>query len=208
MQVFRLETPIKNKIEFIVGEKITDGEIPANSDIKYLDFEPPEGFFNSSDLDGAIAVYAPSVTFSESSGSKTEQQESDSIIRVVSYGFGAPLKDDDDITKYESSVREAQNRAQILITCAFRAVMDRREVAGSPSEGIEPSYDSGIDVGANKFPQSMQKVTPEGAMTTNRGLCIYFQDFKFKLDESAINEELGVAFAGSDNIETDTIDPI
>lgn len=208
MQVFLLETPIMNKIKFIVEQKITDGDIQADINrIAFIDFEPPEGFFDGSDLDGAVAVYAPNIAFSEASGSATEKQNSDSIIRVDNYGFGKPLKDPEDTKKFSNSVREAQNRGQVLVTCSFRAIMDRREAEGSPSEGIEPSYDSGIDVGANKFPVSIQKFTPEGAMTSNRGMCIYRMDTKFNLSESAINEALGVDFAGSDNLESETYNP-
>jgi len=207
MQIFRLEKPIMDKIEFIVNEKITAGEIPAGSKIKFLDYEPGEGFIGSKNIDGAIAVYSPGISFSEGSGSKTNEQESDSIIRVDSYGFGAPLKNPENEEEYFSSVREAQNRAQILITCGFIGIMDRREVAGSPTEGIEPSFDSGIDIGADKYPVSMQKFTPEGSMTTNRGLCIYRMEFRIKLEESAINEALGVAFDGSDSIDSETYNP-
>jgi hypothetical protein len=209
MKVFALQTPIMNKIKFIINQKIVSEEIDADiNKIKFIDFEPPEGFFDGSDLQGAIAVYSPSITFSESGGSATETQQSDSIIRVDQYGFGAPLKNEDNPEGYNSSVREAQKRGQVLTICAFRAIMDRREAEGSPSEGIEKSYGTDLDIGANKYPQSIQKFTPQGATISDRGSCIYRSEFKFKLDEAAINEELGVAFDGSDNIQTDTTNPI
>lgn len=209
MKVFKLQKPIMNKIKMIVDEKITAGIIPMESDnIKYLDFEPSEGFLLREDLDGAVAVFSPGGSFSESSGSKTEQQNSDSLIRVNIYGFGVPLKNEDDPNEYDSSVREAQKRGEALLTCSFRAIMDRREVEGSPSEGIPKSYGTDLDIGSNRFPKPWRKFSPEGAMSSKLGVCIYQQDFEFRLDESAIQEELGVAFDGSENIQTDATDPI
>ena len=207
MKIFQLETPVLKKIKSFVDKSITDGNIPANQKIEYLDYEPDEGFLHS-DLDGAVAVFGSSIGFDPSNGSNTEQQENESMLTVVSYGFGDPVPENTDVDSFiYSTVREAQIRAQALITLAYGAIMDRREIQGSPSENIEKAFGSGVDFGADKFPVSLQKFSPMGTMSTRSGVCIYKMIFKFRLEEVTMQEALGVSYAGSDNLDSETYNP-
>lgn len=207
MKIFELETPIRDKIKKIVEDQQTAGNIPADDTLLFLDYEPDENFLGV-DLDGAIAVYGSGIDFSESSGSGTERQEGDSRLTVDAYGFGDPVEKSE-LTPADrfSTVREAQIRAELLITLAYRAIMDRRELKGAPNEGIEKDYGTNLDLGADKFPVSLQKFTPVGTMNSKRGVCIYRFIFKFRMEEKSIDEALGVSYQGLDNFTSDTYNP-
>lgn len=207
MNVFRLEKPILDAIEKFVNARITAGKIPAGTSIKYLDFEPDEGFVKDADYDGAIAVYGSSIAFSTSSGSTTGDWESDSSLTVDCYGFGDPVTNEDDDTVIDPTVREAQNRAENLTSLAYQAIMDRRQIAGSTTEDIDPQFGSGVDFGADKYPISMQKFAPLGVMNSRKGVCIYRLIFKFGTLEEVTTEELGEAYAGSGSLDSKTYNP-
>lgn len=207
MELFKLETPITKKIEKTYNERKTEGKIPTNSVVEFLDFQPDESFINA-DLDGAIAVYGSEISFSESMGSKTDENETVNILTVDCYGFGAPIpKNQSEPDDRFPSVREAQNRAEVLLTIAYKAIADRREMQGSPSENAPKMFGSGVDVGVDKYPVSVEKFAPIGATEHRQGLCIYRLKFKFELLELKTNEALGLDYAGSDNIESETYNP-
>ena len=207
MQVFRLQTPIMNKIKKFVEEAVIDGNIAANQIIQYLDYQPDEGFLQVDDVDGAVAVYASGITFPPSAGTKTEEQDDDSMIHIDVYGFGDPVEDGVDINIYRPTAREAQIRAEQLVTLGYQAVMDRREMAGSPSENIPKNFGSGVDVGVDKYPVSLQKFDTIGTMQSKRGVVIYRLIFKFELQELTRQEALGEIYAGSDKIISETTNP-
>lgn len=207
MQVFRLETPIMNKIKTFVDEAVSDGNILANQIIDYYDFSLDEGFLQVNNLDGAIAVFAPEIDFPESMSTKTENQEDFSFIYIDAYGFGDPVEDGVEINVYRPTVREAQIRSEQLISIAYQAVMDRREQQGSPSENIPPMFGSGVDAGVDKLPVSLKLQGNWGTHETKRGVSIFRLIIKFRLEELTRQEALGVLYAGSDNITSDTTNP-
>ena len=142
MNAFILEGPILAKIQEFVSEYLTDKGIAA--DIVYLDFEPSEGFIDAMDLDGAVCVYASEIGFKPGEGSTTGTQDSTNLINVDVYGYGDPLKDVG--LPWESTLREAQNRAEILTTLSYKAIQDRTEIENEFGTGLEFSH---------KYPQSI-----------------------------------------------------
>lgn len=206
MQLFKLETPVANKISSFIDKYQTAGTIPANDVIKVLDFEP-EDMFISDSVDGAIAVYGSQIEFPESRGADTEKQESMSRLTIDCYGFGAPVPNGGDPLDRLPQVREAQIRAEILVSIAYKALVDRREMEGAPDEGIDKQFGSGVDYGVDKYPVSIQKFSPRGAVDSKRGVCVYRMIFKFELEEDAVTEALGVAYEGSDNLYSETYNP-
>jgi len=147
MKIFELEKPILDKIEKVVNAYFAAHVPPITPDILYLDFEPDEGYIHDIDHDGAICVYARSLGFEPARGSETATQESDSLLSVDSYGFGDPLPKNGEIEILHPTTREAQNRAQILSTLSFKAIMDRVEKAGLPKihPRWKPEYQETLD---------------------------------------------------------------
>lgn len=204
MEVFKLQTPIMNRIKLFYDKAVTDNKIPAGQNVEFLDYQPDEGFIHS-DIDGAVCVYASNINFSEGSGSGTEQQQGDDFITIDLYGFGDPVPDEND--KPTPTSREAQKRAEVLVTLAYAAMVDRRNKAGSESEGIDANFGSTVDIGNNQYPVSLEKFDPVGTMTCKRGLHVYRLKFKFYLEEQAVTEILGTLYAGSDDLTVDTFNP-
>lgn len=196
-----------NKIKKIVDLAIVQGEILANQTIEYFDYQPDEGFINADNVDGAVAVYASEITFDPSAGTKTANQDDDSFIVVDCYGFGDPVEDSVDIDTYRPTAREAQIRGETLITLAYQAIMDRREIQGSPSEGIPKMFGSGVKVAADKYPVSLKKSETIGTMESKRGVVIYRLIIKFRVQEVALTEALGELYAGADNLTSEVTDP-
>lgn len=208
MIIFQLEKPILDKIEKVVDQYFTDAALAVTPNVTYLDFEPDDGYIHDNEADGAICVYARIINFPEGSASNTGTQDSRATLIVDSYGFGDPLLDTEDITKYLATVRNAQNRAQIFNTLSYKAIMDRAEVAGLPN-AVPPvlkTYGTGIDV-LEKGPLSMTKFSPQGSMDSRKGVCLYRSEYYFKLAEEVPAEALGVPYVGSDNIESQTYNP-
>lgn len=208
MEVFKLQQPIASKIKSFVDERDLDPLYKLDSSkVMYFDYQPDEGFVSADIWDGAIAVYASEISFPPSSGSNTEEQSDDSMITIDVYGFGDPVETGVDPNVYSPTVREAQRRAEVLITLAYQAVMDRRELKGSPSENIPKMFGSGVDVGVDKYPVSLRKFENVGTTQSKRGLVAYRLIIKFRLQELTRQEALGVLYDGSDNIESDTFNP-
>lgn len=207
MNIFQLEKPVLDAIEVFVNARKADGKLPSAALIKYLDFEPDEGFVRDADYDGAVAVYGSSISFSTSAGSTTGDWESDSMLTVDCYGFGDPVTNEEDNTVTDPTVREAQNRAENLASLTYQAIMDRREIAGAKAEDVDPQFGSGIDFGADKYPISMQKFAPLGVMNSRKGVCIYRLIFKFGTLEEVTTEALGESFSGSDAMDSETYNP-
>ena len=90
---------------------------------------------------------------------------------------------------------------------AYKAIMDRQEIAGNLDKTVDPNFGTDIDTGG-KMPISIQKFSPQGTMATRRGAVIYRSTYKFPdIEEDVPSEPLGNAFQGSDDIDSDTYDP-
>ncbi len=208
MKIFELEKPVLDKIKTVVDKAIADGKIPAGQKILYLEYEPDEGFIYSADYDGTVAVYSNQMNFV--SGSTTGTQETDSMLIVDCYGFGDPVRDGTNPLEIAPTVKEAQLRAQVLTTLAYKAIMDRQEIAGSlptASPVVTKDFGTDIDTG-DKIPVSIVKFSPQGTMETRRGAVIYRSTYNFRnTEEDVPSEPLGVNYVGSDDIKSDTYDP-
>jgi len=185
MNAFKLENPILEKIKSVVETFLTDKGIIAN--IVYFDFEPSEMMIDGMDKDGAIAVYAKEISFKPGEGSTTGTQDSTNLIAIDSYGFGDPLKDISD--NWEPTIKEAQNRGEILTTLSYKAVMDRTE--------YDNAFGTDIDL-SDKFPQSIIKYSPQGVSEHKRGACIYRSVYSLRIEEDPPQEPLGPNLSGSD----------
>lgn len=206
MKIFELENPVMKKIETVVNKAIADGDIPAGQKILFMDFEPDQGFVNSANYDGAVAVYAQRIDFP--SGSTTGTQETDSMLIVDCYGFGDPVENDDDADIIDPTVKEAQLRGQVLTTLSYKAIMDRQEISGS-LDGTTVPRDFGTDINTgNKEPVSILKFASMGTMESRRGAVVYRSTYKFPdIEEDVPSEPLGLDYLGSDDILSDTFDP-
>ncbi|GAG99646.1 unnamed protein product, partial [marine sediment metagenome] len=78
-------------------------------------------------------------------------------------------------------------------------------IDGDPA--IPKMFGSGVDVGVDKYPVSLQKFDTIGTMQSKRGVVIYRLIIKFGLQEIAREEALGLIYAGSDNILSETYNP-
>jgi hypothetical protein len=205
MKIFELENPVLKKIITVIDKAKTNGGIPPASNILFIDFEPDEGFVYSADYDGAIAVYASRLDFD--SGSTTGNWETDSMLNVDCYGFGDPVPNNEDPETLDPTVKEAQLRAQVLTTLAYKAIMDRQEIAGNPDQTVDRDFGTDINTGG-KMPISIQKFSPSGTMATRRGAVIYRSIYKFPdIQEDVPSEPLGLPFAGSNDIDSETYNP-
>lgn len=203
MRIFEFETPVMEKIKTLVEAREAEGKIPADQEIAYLDYEPDQGFIHDADYDGAVAVYGAGGTNIASQSVDGGNQVFDETLRVDLYGFGDPVPKDSDPTQHEPTVKQAQIRAQVLAYLAYNAIMDRQETAGSAV--VEKGF--GVDFDYDLFPVSFTKFSPMGTMKSRRGAVIYRFDFRFNVEEPTITEALGLPFAGSDNIDSETYDP-
>lgn len=185
MKIFTLEKPVLDKIKAVVDAYFTAASITAN--IRYMDFEPSEGFVNEKDYDGAIAVFAKEIRFNPASGSSTGTQVPENDLIVDVYGFGDPLKNDDD--DFEPSIKEAQNRGEILTTLCYRAIQDRTE--------NENAFGTSI-VFSDKYPKSITKFSPIGGLNSKRGVCVYRSTYQIDIEEQPPTEVLGPDYTGSD----------
>ena len=209
MKIFELEKPILEKIEKVINAYFDahTPQIPRNSVI-YLDFEPDEGYIHDINYNGAICVYTRSLSFNPAEGSATGTQESGSLLTVDAYGFGDTIPKTETPQLYDPTTKEAQNRAQVFTTLAYRAIMDRAEVIGLPNATppVLKSYGTGIDI-SEKYPQSITKFSPQGTMNSRRGAVLYRCVYSFRIEEEVPTELLGVDFLGSDTWESPTYNP-
>ena len=209
MRIFELKKPVLDKIESVVEAYLI--ETTQTKKFLYLDYEPDEGYIQSRDCDGAVCVYAAEISFPSGTGSNTGTQNSDNILIVDCYGFGDPVPDSVDPEKFEPTTREAENKAEILTTLVYKSIMDRREVSGSPAVGAVPAipkwFGTDIDI-TDRYPQRIQKFPNMGTMDDLRGICAFRSMYKFEqLVEDVPSEPLGLPFAGSDDITSDTYNP-
>jgi hypothetical protein len=185
MKIFTLEKPVLDKIKTVVDAYFTAASITAN--IRYMDFEPSEGFVNQKKYDGAVAVYARKLDFVSGQSSVTGTQQSNNYLIVDVYGFGDPLKNDDD--DFEPSIREAQNRGEILTTLSYKAIQDTTEINNFFGTGLQFS---------DKTPIDTEKFSPVGSLDSQRGTCIYRSRYKIGFEENPPTEVLGPDYTGSD----------
>lgn len=206
MKIFELKTPVLNKIKTTVDAYLAAiaPAPPKAFKFLYLDYGPDDGFIHTLDFDGAIAVYAAEIDFPPGSGSVTGTQDTISTLIVDCYGFGDPIQDSQDSEKFEPTTREAENRAQVLTTLAYKAIQDRQEIDGSKT--VSKAFGTDIDID-EKFPQRIQKFPNMGTMDDQRGMCAFRSMYRFKIGEDAPEEPLGPAFAGPDEITTETFNP-
>ena len=191
MKAFELENPIMTKIKTVVDQWKTDNNI--SDSIKYLDFEPSEQMIDSIKNDGVICVYVRGITFP--TGSNTATFTAYNKLTIDCYGFGRPLKNDSD--DWEPSIREAQNRGEILTSLSYNAIMDRTEDI--------LNFNTDIDI-EEKTPVSVDKFSPIGTIGSNRGVCFYRTIFDLRMEETSPTETLGLPYAGS-TAETETYNP-
>ena len=194
MNLFKLETPVMEKIKAVVDAYFSDNNI-TNVDILYFDFEPSEMMINDIDADGAVCVYGKKIMFEEGSGSNTGTQDSQNILSIDVYGFGDPLKNEND--KYESTVKSATNRGEILTTLVYKAVQDRTEMQVPSGETTTKAFGTGINL-LEKYPKSIEKFSPEGVISSKRGVAIYRSLYSIKTLEKVPEEQLGPLLTGSD----------
>lgn len=203
MKAYNLVPYITTKIKSFVDTyiaTITTLSTPAWN-VRYFDYEPDEGSLLALANDGAIAVYAKSVQFSAGSGSSTGTQDTENTIVVDCYGYGDPVENEDG---FLSSTREAQRRAEILVTLAYRAIMDQREVEGDAT--IKKWFNSGLDI-TDRFPKTITKGKPIGAMDTKRAVMVYRAEFSFNFTEDVPSEPLGPDYAGPASVESESSNP-
>lgn len=189
MKIFDFQIPVLNKIETVVEKYLTDNALTVN--VEYLDYEPSEGYVRSANVDALIAVYARVIPFDEANMSNTDDQQSENELIVDHYGFGDPIPDDANPLKYESTVRAAQYRGQIMSTLSYRAIMDRAEYENV--FGLDPEKYKFT----KKLPRNIQKFSPVGVMDSKRAFCTYRSTFVIGQNEFKVNEPLGLPYAGS-----------
>jgi len=197
---FQFEPLITTKIETIVEAYLTAKFLINKPVVKYLDFEPSTEMINTTKADGFIAVLIRSVNFPDATF--TEEQTGRNTFEIICYGFGDPILDSES-DEWESTVKEAQNRAEIFTSLVFRAIMDRAEVV----EKFQPEItaENKIDF-TDKIPVSIQKFAPFGAVDTNRGVCVYTSTYSLRTQEDPPTEPLGEILAGF-NQDTETYNP-
>lgn len=210
MKIFELKTPVMDKIKTTVDAYLASiAPAPARPfNFLYLDYEPDDGFIRTLDFDGAVVVYAAEIQFPPGSGSTTGTQDSDSTLIIDCYGFGDPISDTIDPEKFEPTTREAENRAQVLTTLSYKAIMDRVEIDGLPNSQPPQikSFGTGMDID-EKFPLRIQKFPNMGTMDDQRGMCAFRSQYTFKIGEDVPSETLGPGFAGPQEITTETFNP-
>ncbi|MCK5600637.1 hypothetical protein KAR91_02140 [Candidatus Pacearchaeota archaeon] len=189
---FQFEPLILKKIESTVEEYLTAKFPTTKPTVLYLDFEPSEMMINALKSDGVIACFVRTENFPE--GSQTATQTGTFNLEINAYGFGDPIEDETNPGQWESSVKEAQNRAEIFVSLIYRAVMDRVEIVQMFQPNVLEA--DKIDF-TEKFPVSIQKFAPFGAMGTNRGICIYTSIYKMRVEEDPPTEALDDILAGS-----------
>ena len=182
---FQLEGYISTAIK-----KVVDAYLLANPPLSaiYLDYQPSEMQIDANDSDFVTAIYAQGINFIPGEGSNTGKQTARNQFFVDCYGFGDPLKDGSD--KWESTVKEAQNRAEILTSLVYHTIQDR-------TQELE-QYESGIEW-TEKEPVSVQKAESIGATKSHRGICVYRFIFTIKIEEDPPQEALGAPYEGSSN---------
>jgi hypothetical protein len=205
MKIFILSPFVLAKIKTVIDAYFTAAGI-TKKDVLYLDYEPDQGYVLSQERDGVVAVYGRTIAFSESSGSATGTQETDSTLVVDCYGIGDPINTtvEGENFAFDSSVREATRRGQLLMTLAYRAIMDRQEVAGSKT--VPKWYDSNLAIQA-RYPKTFTKGSPIGNMETRRGVCVFRSEYKFVITEDVPSEALGEEYAGISSFENETTYP-
>jgi len=194
-----LTAKIKSFVDTYIAT-ITTASTPAWN-VVHFDYEPDEGSLLALSVDGAIVTYVTPVSFSTGSGSSTGTQDTENTIVVQAIGFGDPIPNDD---TFLSSTREAQRRAEILVTLAYRAIMDQREVEGDAD--IKKWYNSGLDI-SDRFPKTITKGKPIGAMDTKRAVCVYKAEFSFNFTEDVPSEPLGPDYGGPASVNTESSNP-
>lgn len=187
MNIFNLQKPILDKIKLIIDTWVAAKAIFPVPIIEYLDYEPSEGMVDSQEGDAVICVYGQEISFPPGAGSSSGTQNSFSNLVVDAYGFGPPLKDLSD--NFEPSIKEAQNRAEILTTLIYRAIMDRTE--------LRLAFGTEIQI-LDKYPLSIKKYGPIGSVKSKKGICIYRNIYKFETGETVLEGPLGDGYTGSD----------
>lgn len=170
--------------------------------VQHFDYEPDQGAVFSSSFDGAVSCYAKKTTF----GGGTLQGVFDTINTLIidCYGFGDVIETDTD-NSFFAATREAERRAQVLSTLAYRAIMDAREIEGA--EGIPQWYNSALGI-QDRIPQSIEKGSPVGAMDSTRAACVYRIIIQFNFKEESTTEPIGLDYAGSNTLEMETSNPV
>ena len=194
MKAFELQSPIleaiKKKVEELIDSQVanTSKKIkfiyhePTQDEIlAYPDFKNDDGF----SLDGVIAVFASNIA-GESSSSQTNAPDSGSTITVDCYGIGSVFGESGSEAK---SILSAQERAQLLTTVAFKAVMDQTEL------GL--SFGTDIVIGEKRF-LNIEKAGSIGAEFSSRGISVYRSTYNLKLEEDVPSEALGLEYDGGE----------
>lgn len=188
MKIFSLQTPISDAIKAKTVSLIDSVNPGTSEKIRFISHEPTQGeiiaypdFKNEDGLtyDGAVAVFASNITH-EGSSSQTGEQDTNNTVTVDCYGFGSVFSKE---TGGESkSIESAEKRAQLLVTLAYKAIMDQTELG--------ESFGTGIIISEKKF-ALVEKVGALGAEVSNRAICYYRATYVLKIEEDVPGEELG-----------------
>jgi len=185
---FQLEEFISDAIKTVVDTYLAS-IIPSQAGKAiYLNYQPSEMQIDANDSNFVTAIYVQDITFPEGTSSNTGTQTGNDQFFVDCHGFGDPLKNESD--KWDSTVKEAQNRAEILASLVYHAVQDRTQELEGFGSGL--TWDE-------KNPVSITKGQPFGTSKTNRGVCIYRFIFTIKIKEDPPTEALGELYSGSEN---------
>jgi hypothetical protein len=200
MKIFILPKFVSAKIKTVVDPYLASIQTLSTPTwkVQHFDFEPDQGAVFSSSFDGAISCYAKKTAFG--SGTLQGVFDTTNTLIVDCYGFGDVIETETD-NAFFSATREAEKRAQVLSTLAYRAIMDAREVEGAT--GIPKWYDSELDI-QDRIPLSIEKGSPVGAMDSTRAACVYRIMIQFNFKEESTTETLGEDYAGSNTLEMET----
>lgn len=192
MKIFQLEAPIAAAIQGRFIAEVSSEYANADKNILFLSHEPPEGEIfsytdsinaNNERTDGVVAVYAEDIE-QEPSSSQTSEPETVSVINVDCYGYGDVFRKNSEMQKSSIS---AQNRAQVLTSISYNAIMGAEELSNA--------FGSEIKIAERTF-QRIQKVGAIGPEDTNRTICFYRSQYRIRLEEDIPTETLGPEYAG------------
>lgn len=202
MKIFDLQKPISDAIKAKVVSLVDPSAANTSKKIRFIYHEPTQGEiiaytdFNNDDgysLDGVIAVFASNIG-GDGSSSQTAEQNTLNTMTVDCYGFGDVFGSAGSEAK---SILSAQERAQLLVTLTYKALMDQTELG--------EAFGTDIEIGEKIF-LNTEKIGSIGAELSSRGISFYRTTCNFKLEEDVPSETLGLEYDGG-SAEQETTNP-
>jgi|WetSurMetagenome_2_1015567.scaffolds.fasta_scaffold42503_2 hypothetical protein len=181
MKSFTLENFILEKIKTVVNAYITANTTAGKKiiQIDFLDFQPDQGYLDSINTDGAIALYTNKINFENVCPGGAYQ--TGNTLMIEAYGVGDTVEETiNDVTTYINHQSLAAQRAKVLTTLVYRAIMDRQEKEGSAT--VEQNFGSDIDI-QDLQPVSCTKAGLAAGMTASRAIVAYRMEFRINLDD-------------------------